>query len=233
MSDPHAHPRDDGAASFEVARLDRRFFAYWARFYERTPFFTRLLTGLQRVAIDRIDPRPGDRVLDLGGGTGLGTLRLVPRVNGEDGTAGAAVLLDASADMLGPARRNIDGVAGAFAVQGDATRLPFGDGAFDAVVCTNSFHHYPDPLGSLREMRRVLVDGGRLCLVDPAGDFFASRWLIAVVEKWAMNLSHVHLHGLEEWADLIEAAGFARVTVSRRGAVLPSRKGTIIVEAEA
>jgi ubiquinone/menaquinone biosynthesis C-methylase UbiE len=49
-------------------------------------------------------------------------------------------------------------------VRGDACRLPFADGAFDAVVSTEAFHWFPDQAAALREFRRVLAPGGRLML---------------------------------------------------------------------
>ena len=51
----------------------------------------------------------------------------------------------------------------------DSEKLPFPDEAFDLVMCTFSFHHYPNPGAVLLEMRRVLAPGGRLILADPTG----------------------------------------------------------------
>src|SRR4029079_13648594 len=50
--------------------------------------------------------------------------------------------------------------------QGDSERLPFKSGAFDAVTCANSFHHYPHQQQAVAEMHRVLKPGGPLPLVD-------------------------------------------------------------------
>ena len=49
---------------------------------------------------------------------------------------------------------------------GDATRLPFADGTFDVVLTRYSFHHMPEPLLVLREMRRVCRHGGRVVVID-------------------------------------------------------------------
>ena len=49
----------------------------------------------------------------------------------------------------------------------DATRLPFRDGVFDAVLIRDLLHHLPDRLAALREARRVLRPGGRLTLIEP------------------------------------------------------------------
>jgi ubiquinone/menaquinone biosynthesis C-methylase UbiE len=51
-------------------------------------------------------------------------------------------------------------------VNADSEHLPFADGSFDVVTCSNSFHHYPHQQSVLREMHRVLRPGGRLMLID-------------------------------------------------------------------
>ena len=51
-------------------------------------------------------------------------------------------------------------------VNGDAEHLPFADGSFDVVTCSNSFHHYPHQAHAIREMVRVLRPGGWLMLID-------------------------------------------------------------------
>src|SRR5438105_15965008 len=98
MSDPH-----------------RRFFAGWSKFYERTPLFARLLRSQQDEALRRLAPARGERVLDLGCGTGR-ALELI------DGALGA----DASLEMLreGPHGR---------AACARAEALPFRSRAFAAV----------------------------------------------------------------------------------------------------
>ncbi|MGE5508914.1 MAG: class I SAM-dependent methyltransferase [Chitinophagales bacterium] len=49
---------------------------------------------------------------------------------------------------------------------GDSEDLPWPDGTFDAVTCSSSYHHYPQPQKALSEMRRVLKPGGQLVLAD-------------------------------------------------------------------
>ena len=50
--------------------------------------------------------------------------------------------------------------------EGDIDDIPLSDGCADIVLNMHSFHHYPDPLNALKELRRILKDGGRLLLVE-------------------------------------------------------------------
>jgi ubiquinone/menaquinone biosynthesis C-methylase UbiE len=65
---------------------------------------------------------------------------------------------------------------------GDAEHLPFGDESFDTVVCALSLCTIPDPVAAIAEMRRVLVPGGRLLLLDHVGStwppIYAAQWLV-------------------------------------------------------
>jgi demethylmenaquinone methyltransferase/2-methoxy-6-polyprenyl-1,4-benzoquinol methylase len=99
--------------------------------------------------------RPGDRVLDACCGTGDLAL--------EDLHAGGDVVgLDFSERMLERARRKSDAIEW---VQGDATDLPYEDGSFDAVTVGFGIRNVADLEVGLRELARVLVQGGRLgCL---------------------------------------------------------------------
>lgn len=93
------------------------------------------------------------RLLDLGCGTGaLAELMLA--------TAPASRLtcIDLSPRMAEAARARLG--ERAEVLVGDAERLPFHDGAFDAVWCNDSFHHYPDPERAAFQTWRVLAPGG-------------------------------------------------------------------------
>jgi ubiquinone/menaquinone biosynthesis C-methylase UbiE len=184
-----------------------RFFERWSRFYERTPFLTRYLNQQQDEAMRRLSVKAGERVLDLGCGPGRGMDEL------------HAIGADASLDMLRKApRRTACALAGA---------LPFRTGAFDALLCTNSFHHYPEPLATLAEMRRVLRMGGRMVLVDPNQESAMSRAAIYGGEALLFGMT-VHLHTPQEWLSLCAGAGFANA----RAGTLSFGLG-ICVEAEA
>ena len=74
---------------------------------------------------------------------------------------------------------------------GDSENLPFADSTFDAVVCTNSFHHYPNPQAFMNETARVLRIGGRLILRDYTSNNFM-LWLMNHIE---MPLARLFGHG--------------------------------------
>jgi ubiquinone/menaquinone biosynthesis C-methylase UbiE len=165
-----------------------RFFEKWSRFYESTPVFSRLLNAQQDEAIRRLDAKPGERVLDLGCGTGRALQKLTQ-----------AIGADASLPMLREAPHKV--------AAAKAGELPFRNGAFDAILCTNSYHHYPEPLATLKEMRRVLKARGRLILVDPNQDSKLSRATIYGGEALLFGMT-VHLHTPQEWLSLCTQAGF-------------------------
>jgi SAM-dependent methyltransferase len=107
--------------------------------------------------VRRAAPQRGERVLDVGCGTGIAAAAAVAtgaRVTGLDGAAG----------MISIARREVPGVD--FHV-GDFMALPFGDGAFDVLVSSHALLFATDRVGALREWRRVCRAGGRLSLSVP------------------------------------------------------------------
>lgn len=99
---------------------------------------------------------PGQRVLDLGAGTGVSTAELA--------RSGAyAVGVDLSLGMLREGRRVRPGTP---LVAGDALALPFPDAAFDAVTISFALRNVVDPAAALREMARVTKPGGRLVVCE-------------------------------------------------------------------
>jgi len=179
----------------------QRFFAGWSKFYEATPLLGPLLRRQQDAALKALGPDAGERILDLscGPGRALDSLRACGAV---------AIGLDHSTPMLALAR-----VRGERAplVRGDATHLPFADAAFDGLVCSNAFHHYPDPPAALREICRVLKPGGRAVLVDPRLDSVLSRLTIFGGEALVFGM-RVHLHEPAEWTSMCREAGFGTAT---------------------
>ena len=108
-------------------------------------------------------PGPGERVLDVACGTGIVARRAAARVGA--GGGGAVAGLDLNQSTLEVARAAAAQAGASIDWQaGDAVGLPFPDGAFEIVFCQQGLQFFPDPALALREMRRVLVPGGRLAL---------------------------------------------------------------------
>ena len=80
---------------------------------------------------------------------------------------------------------------------------------FTALLCTLSFHHYPDPRAAVAEMARVLVPGGRLVIGDACGDTLTAR--VADVFLRRFEPGHIRLYRSGELGDLLHGAGLSRV----------------------
>jgi ubiquinone/menaquinone biosynthesis C-methylase UbiE len=106
-------------------------------------------------------PSTGQRVLDLACGTGAVARAAASRV----GATGHVVGLDLNPAMLAMARAmaHSDGPPIEWR-EGDAMALPFAEATFDLVCCHQGLQFFPDRSAALRDMRRVLVPGGRLAL---------------------------------------------------------------------
>jgi arsenite methyltransferase len=120
-----------------------------------------------RRSLELIELRPGERLLDVGSGTGSSAL-LAAR---EFGCLVAG--LDYGADAVRGARRAADtaGLCDRVSfVAGEAGALPFADGEFDAVLSECSLSTFPDKGRAVAEMRRVLRPGGRAAISDVVAD---------------------------------------------------------------
>lgn len=107
--------------------------------------------------------RPGERVLDVACGTGAVARLAAARV----GPTGAVVGLDVNPAMLAVARSSTASGASIEWCEASAETIPLPDDSFDAVLCQLGLQFVPDKAAALREMRRVLLPGGRLLLSLP------------------------------------------------------------------
>ena len=121
--------------------------------------------------------QPGDRILDVGGGTGR--VSILFKDNGQ------SVVVSDSA--IGMARQAQD--RGLCTVISHAEKLPYAEGRFDRVIMVDAFHHVADQQTTLEEMWRMTAPGGKIIIEEPDIENFYVK-LIAVGEKLLLMRSH-------------------------------------------
>jgi ubiquinone/menaquinone biosynthesis C-methylase UbiE len=148
-------------------------------------------------------PLPGERLLEVGVGTGYYSHDLAEWV----GSEGTLELFDLQQEFLDHVMRGAAerGLSNLVPTQGDATALPYEDASVDAAILTAVLGEIPDSAAALREIRRVLKPDGRLVVGELFGDpHFTTR---ASLERM----------GAEAGLELVERSGnwfayFARLT---------------------
>jgi demethylmenaquinone methyltransferase/2-methoxy-6-polyprenyl-1,4-benzoquinol methylase len=168
--------------------------------------------------ISAVDPKPGERVLDLAAGTGTSSQPFAER--------GAVVVpCDFSLGMLKVGKQSRPALP---FTAGDGTKLPFADDTFDAVTISFGLRNIVDPAAGLREMLRVTRPGGRLVVCEFSHPTWAPfrtvyvEYLMRALPPIARAVSsspdaYVYLaESIRAWpdqrglADLIAAAGWQR-----------------------
>ena len=148
--------------------------------------------------------RPGDRLLDVGCGPGLLLGEALQHGAGSHG-------VDLSLTALAMARRRAPG-ARVFRSNGEA--LPFRDGWFDHVTCIGTLEHFLATGRALGEMRRVLKESGRACIMVP--NVRTLKWQIdARLFRAHEEESHERAATLEEWREVLSGAGFELERIER------------------
>jgi arsenite methyltransferase len=157
-------------------------------------------------AIRRMDLRPGQRILDLGCGSGWATRLLARAIYDATRGSGQVVGIDISDEMIRQARDESKDLGNVSFVVGSAANLPWEAGFFDKVLSVESFYYYPDQDLSLDELFRVMAPQGRLfILINLYKDNPYSL-------QWVPKLKvPVHIRSAQEYTELLEKHGFENV----------------------
>ena len=133
----------------------------------------------RRASFAAVAARPGERILDIGCGTGMLTLDLALSV----GPSGEVIGVDPSADMLSQARDRLTGFENVRLDTGTAGQLPVTDAELDAAVSLQVFEYLDDPRAGAKEAARALRSGGRLVIGDM--HFGTLSWFSEVPDRMA------------------------------------------------
>jgi ubiquinone/menaquinone biosynthesis C-methylase UbiE len=189
-------------------------------------FLTRERT-VREMTLELAQVRAGERVLEVGCGTGSLTLAASKRV----GASGEVHGIDAAPEMIAAARRKFERAGADADLQvGRIDEIPFSDGRFDVVLASFMIFHMAEDTRrrGLPETRRVLKPGGRLLIVDfepPKKGYL--RIVTKVVLGHLLGGEEMLRHSVHELRPLMEEAGFAGVeTGGTRFKVIGFARGT-------
>lgn len=162
--------------------------------------------------LDYLELKPGERVLDLGCGTGHETIAAAKLV----GDRGEAVGLDLTPEMLTVARQNASarGLSNVFFVSGSIEDLPFSNNIFDVIISNCVINHAADKEQVYREILRVLKSGGRFVVSDAVSKKDLPEHIKNDPRQWAACFGGASTE--ENYLQCIREAGFADINILSR-----------------
>lgn len=163
-----------GVVAFALAGAVLAAAVWWRRNPSACPYGQRFWVEMPHPFVTRprlreiLAPEPGERILEVGPGTGYYSLPVAEWL----GLEGRLDLLDLQQAMLDHTMRRARerGLTNLAPTRGDAQVLPYPDGTFDAAYTIFTLGEVPDQVKALSELRRVLKPGGRLVVGELFGD---------------------------------------------------------------
>jgi|SRR6266849_5079840 len=148
--------------------------------------------------LDLMNLQPVDSVLDVGCGSGWLLRLLAERV-----TEGRVVGVDVADEMVRLARRNCADLVNVMVGPGSCDEIPWEDKFFTKVISVESAYYWPDPARDIREIFRVLREGGSAWILI---NYFRDN---PHCHQWGPLLAvETHLLSADEWTEMFRAAGF-------------------------
>ena len=210
-----------------IAREDVSY-VHALRYRWLTPLYDGVVAATTRertfrvATIEQAGLRPGQRVLDLGCGTGTLAIEMARRCPGLQ-----LFGVDGDAEVLAKAEQKATQAGVEITWQlGLATRLPYPDASFDRAVSTLFFHHLAveDKVSAARELHRVLRPGGQLHVADWGPPTSRLQRLLFLPVQWLDGFANTTPQLAGGLTDAFRRAGFEGVQVSRR---IPTPLGTM------
>ena len=165
----------------------------------RFPSYLKVITD-KVAAIANITP--GDRVLDLGCGTG----ELIFRLAQEYPATGELVGIDISEEMLKRAKSKLDSFKAVSLHSGNIEQISYPDEYFDLIVSSGVMHYVRNPKNMIKEALRVLRPRGRFLLIDMAQESLTTR--ISSLFRRITDPGTVQFYSLHSVSELLSSQGF-------------------------
>jgi ubiquinone/menaquinone biosynthesis C-methylase UbiE len=160
------------------------------------------------VDFSRLSLSPGDRVLDIGCGTGRHTAAAYqyPNITVFGSDLNLDDVLQARERLFFHERCGAHGGGSWLLSVSNVTCLPFGDASFDLVICSEVLEHIPDEKTAIREIIRVLKPGGKLVVSVPR--YFPERICWALSDAYHQTANgHIRIYRNQRLVRLLEAQG--------------------------
>ena len=165
------------------------------------------VTRRRHASFDALQPKPAERIADIGCGNGLLTLELARAVGDE----GQVIGIDPSEDMRKPAADRCAMFPCVEIIDGTANEIPVPDNSLDGAVSLQVFEYLDDIPGAVKEAYRVLKSGGRVVIGDMNWDTLAwfsdsNDRMVKLIKAWDQHLTERCVPAI--LPNILESAGF-------------------------
>jgi ubiquinone/menaquinone biosynthesis C-methylase UbiE len=186
-------------------QLNEQKWDKWAKSFDEKGRIHDYLREAQNGLVSLLDINPYMSFLDVGCGTGWALGEIAKSLHGRGQFYG----VDLSTKMIAKAKENFKNQANFHFMKANAELIPLNNEFFDLIICTNSFHHYLNPVKVLKEMKRLLKSGGKIYILDPTADWRLLKFADKLIKL--MEPEHVKLYSTKEFQSLFASSGLKYV----------------------